>query len=259
MRKLSLLLLILWVFLSFFGHFFLSHSAYEISLSHMLLPPSFDHFFGTDEFGRDILSRTIEGGRYILFIAPPATILSLFFGAFFGLVTACSPSFIKEILNRVMDVLLSFPMIIIAFLLLAVTEPNMISMIFVIAFIFTPIITKNIKVAAEIEFSKEYVQAALVRKQPFFRILFVEILPNLKELLIAEGTARLGYTVFLSTTLSFLGVGLRPPTPDWGLMIKENQNLILTAPWTVAFPAICLALIVVSINIFADSFQKEKR
>ena len=257
MKIFSTLILSIWILSSIFGHFILPFDPYDISLTEILEPPSLEHIFGTDQFGRDILARTIEGGYYILIIAPLATMLSILFGTLLGLITANCPKLLKEFILGILNIILSFPMVIIALLLLSLIDPSPFTMIGIIAFIFTPIIAKNIKIAAEHEMQKEYAIAAMIRRQHKIKILIMEILPNLKSILIAESTARLGYTVFLSTTLSFLGVGFQPPTPDWGLMIQENQNLLFIAPWTVFFPAICLALIIIAFNLLAESFQKK--
>ena len=201
-----------------------------------LLPPSAEHWFGTDQLGRDVFSRVIAGARDILTVAPLATVISTILGTALGLLMGYFRGIVDEMLSRVVDALLALPTVIVALLALVALGPSSITVIFVIGFTFAPIIARTVRAAVLAERELDYVAAAQLRRESALYVMFVEILPNVLPPILVEATVRLGYAVFAVATLSFIGFGIQAPSPDWGLSISSNYALIGGGYWwTVLF------------------------
>lgn len=218
--------------------------------------PSAAHWFGTDSFGRDVLSRVLAGSRSALLIAPTATLLGLILGTAVGLTAAYLRGWADEVIMRVVDAVMAFPIVILSLLVLTFLGPSTGNVILVIGLVYTPLIARTVRAAALAEREKEYVAAAQLRGEPALYIMAVEILPNIRAPLIVEGTIRVGYAVFTAATLGFLGLGVQPPTPDWGLMVNEGRASLATAPWAVLFPSLAIAWVVVGISLLADGLKE---
>jgi peptide/nickel transport system permease protein len=221
-----------------------------------LAAPSGDHWFGTDNLGRDVFARVIAGAAPVLTIAPLATLLGLFGGITLGLVTGYYRGWIDDVFSRIVDALLAFPLIIMAVLVLASLGRETRNVILVIGIIFTPLIARTVRSAVLIEREREYVAAARLRGERGPRIMVVEILPNITGPIMVEGTIRLGYAIFAATTLAFLGLGIQDPSPDWGLAIANGRAYLQVAWWMVLFPATALATLVVGVNLVADGLRR---
>jgi peptide/nickel transport system permease protein len=221
-----------------------------------LASPSGDHWFGTDNLGRDVFARVIAGAAPVLTIAPLATLLGLFGGITVGLVTGYYRGWIDDVFSRIVDALLAFPLIIMAVLVLASLGRETRNVILVIGIIFTPLIARTVRSAVLIEREREYVAAARLRGERGPRIMVVEILPNITGPIMVEGTIRLGYAIFAATTLAFLGLGIQDPSPDWGLAIANGRAYLQVAWWMVLFPATALATLVVGVNLVADGLRR---
>ena len=221
-----------------------------------LAAPSGDHWFGTDNLGRDVFARVIAGAAPVLTIAPLATLLGLFGGITVGLVTGYYRGWIDDVFSRIVDALLAFPLIIMAVLVLASLGRETRNVILVIGIIFTPLIARTVRSAVLIEREREYVAAARLRGERGPRIMVVEILPNITGPIMVEGTIRLGYAIFAATTLAFLGLGIQDPSPDWGLAIANGRAYLQVAWWMVLFPATALATLVVGVNLVADGLRR---
>ena len=221
-----------------------------------LAAPSGDHWFGTDNLGRDVFARVIAGAAPVLTIAPLATLLGLFGGITVGLVTGYYRGWIDDVFSRIVDALLAFPLIIMAVLVLASLGRETRNVILVIGIIFTPLIARTVRSAVLVEREREYVAAARLRGERGPRIMVVEILPNITGPIMVEGTIRLGYAIFAATTLAFLGLGIQDPSPDWGLAIANGRAYLQVAWWMVLFPATALATLVVGVNLVADGLRR---
>jgi len=221
-----------------------------------LAAPSGDHWFGTDNLGRDVFARVIAGAAPVLTIAPLATLLGLFGGITVGLVTGYYRGWIDDVFSRIVDALLAFPLIIMAVLVLASLGRETRNVILVIGIIFTPLIARTVRSAVLIEREREYVSAARLRGERGPRIMVIEILPNITGPIMVEGTIRLGYAIFAATTLAFLGLGIQDPSPDWGLAIANGRAYLQVAWWMVLFPATALATLVVGVNLVADGLRR---
>lgn len=247
---------VMWIVFAVFGDFVTSYDPLgsPTDILNRLQPPSAEHWFGTDELGRDVLSRVIAGARQVLTVALAATLLGTIVGTALGLIVGYFGGIIDDIVSRILDAFLSIPLVITGMLALAALGPNTIGVIIVIGLVFTPIIAKTVRAAVLSERQLDYVTAAQLRKENTLYILFVEILPNVLSVVIVEFTVRLGYAIFTVLALSFLGFGVEPSVPDWGLSVRQHfQYLAGGVWWPVLFPSLAIASLVVGVNLLADA------
>lgn len=222
-----------------------------------LRPPSAQHLLGTDSLGRDELSRVIAGARGILIVAPLATVLGTVVGTALGLVTGYFGGVVDESIMRLVDAFLALPVVVVGLVALVALGPSTPTVVLVIGVVFAPIIARTVRAAVLSEREREYVQAARLRRERTAYVLFVELLPNVMGPILVEFTVRLGYAIFAIATLSFLGFGIQPPAPDWGLSIYENYVYISGGYWwPVLFPAIAIASLVVGVNLVSDAISQ---
>jgi peptide/nickel transport system permease protein len=251
----GLIIALFWVFMALFSTS-LTQSPTAQDAFASLQAPSAAHWFGTDDLGRDVFARTMAGARTVLIIAPLATALALLWGSTIGLISGFYRGIADEIIMRLVDVLLALPIIITSILILTLLGKGTAIIIVTIGALFTPVISRTVRSAVIGEREREYVMAARLRGERSAFVMAREILPNIKEPIIVEGTIRLGYAVFTAATLSFLGFGLAPPSPDWGLTIATQRTFLQIAAWTVMFPAAALASLVVGVNLITDGLSR---
>jgi peptide/nickel transport system permease protein len=219
--------------------------------------PSGAHWFGTDPLGRDVLSRVLVGARDILYITPLATILGTILGTALGLAMGYLGGAVDLVAGRLVESVLALPAVIIAFLFIVALGPSTLTLIIVIGFIFTPLIARTVRAAVLAERHLDYLSAARLLGENPLRIMFGEILPNVMPAILVEFTVRLGYAVFAVATLSFLGFGVQPPTPDWGSDIAANYSGLLAGYWwQTLFPALAIASLVTAVNLITDSIEQ---
>lgn len=249
-------ILVFWVCCAIFGPYVVPYDPYAADPLNSLLPPSADHWFGTEQLGRDVFSRVIVGSRDILTIAPLATLLGTSIGTVLGLAMGYLGGWFDEALSRVVDAILALPTVLIALLALVAIGASNITVVLVIAFTFAPLIARTVRAAVLVERELDYVAAAELRRENALHVMLVEILPNILPPILVETTVRLGYAIFTVATLSFIGFGIQPPSPDWGLSISTNYGMISAgAWWTVAFDGLAIASLVVGVNLVADGIQ----
>jgi peptide/nickel transport system permease protein len=247
------LLLGFWVFCALFGRLIAPESPFATDILAKLASPSGDHWFGTDNLGRDVFSRVLAGARDILIVAPLATLLGTALGTALGLVTGYFRGLVDDVLMRLVDAFLALPVVILGLLALVALGPSRLTVIVVIGVVFAPIIARTVRAAVLSERELEYVAAARLRNERAPYIMFAEILPNVAAPILVEFTVRLGYAIFAIATLSFLGFGIQPPAPDWGLQIFEHYGLFSGGFWwPTLFPALAIATLVVGVNLIAD-------
>jgi peptide/nickel transport system permease protein len=219
--------------------------------------PSLQHLFGTDRLGRDVFSRVLAGSRDILLIAPLATLLATLVGTTLGLVTGYFKGIADDTISRVIDALLAIPLILLAVTVVAALGSRSTwTVIIVIAAVFSPIIARTVRAAVLSEADLDYVEAARLRGERAPYVMFSEVLPNVMPPILVEATIRLGYAIFAVATLSFIGFGLQPPSPDWAVQIADNYQDLAFEWWTVLFPALAIASLVVAVNLVSDSVQQ---
>jgi peptide/nickel transport system permease protein len=218
--------------------------------------PSPAHLMGTDRLGRDVLSRVMVGSRDVLIVAPLAALLGVVAGTLLGLVMGFYRGIIDDVLSRLVEAFLALPVILVALLTLVVLGSSPLVVVFVVGILFTPIVARTVRSAVLSERQLDYVTAARLRGESGPFILSREIFPNVLGPTVVEMTVRFGYAIFTVATLSFLGVGIQPPSPDWGLTVSEEYtNMISGVWWPTLFPALAIASTVVAVNLIADSLQ----
>ncbi|HEY0387485.1 MAG TPA: ABC transporter permease [Gaiellales bacterium] len=251
------LILAFWVLCALFGSHIAPHDAYQQNLLDHNARPSSAHWAGTDALGRDVFSRVIVGSRNILLVAPLATLLGTILGTALGLTMGYFRGLTDDILSRMVEAVLALPLVIVALTVLAATGTSNLTLVLVIGLVFAPIIARTVRAAVLSEREQEYVTAAELRGEKAPYILFAEVLPNVLPPVLVEFTVRVGYAIFAVATLSFLGFGPQPPSPDWGAQINDAYALISAGFWWESLgPAMAIASLVVAVNLIADGLQR---
>jgi peptide/nickel transport system permease protein len=249
--------IVFWVVCAIFGHAIAPFNPLAQQLLFNNTAPSGAHWFGTDTLGRDVLSRVLVGARDILVVTPLATILGTVLGTALGLAMGYFGGLFDLIVGRFVEAVLALPAVIIAFLFIVALGPSKTTLIIVIGLIFTPLIARTVRAAVLTERNLDYLSSARLLGERPLRLMFREILPNVMPAILVEFTVRLGYAVFAVATLSFLGFGVQPPTPDWGSDIAADYSGLLAGYWwQVLFPALAIASLVTAVNLITDSIEQ---
>ena len=231
------------------------------------LSPRSAHWFGTDKIGRDVFSRVIAGARDVLVVAPLAAVLGVVFGTIVGMIMGYRRGWIDLVLSRIVEALLALPVILIGLLILTLAETSPLLgaitfhsrkmlVIYVVALLFVPIVARTVRSAVIGERELDYVTSAKLRGESGGFIMSREILPNITGPIVVELTVRIGYAIFTVSTLSFLGVGIQRPSPDWGLAISDGRDLLrANVWWPVTFPSLAIATLVIGVNLIADAIE----
>lgn len=225
-------------------------------LLQMSLPPSAAHPFGTDNLGRDVLSRVLVGARNAMIVPPLAAVLGTVLGTVVGLVQGYLRGVVDAVVGRVVEAFLAVPVVIITFLFVVALGPSDVTLVVVIGVAFGLVVSRTVRAAVMAERELDYVAAASLRGESALRTMVAEILPNVVSPVVVEFTVRLGYAITAVSTLSFLGVGIQPPTPDWGADIAANaQYLAAGYWWQTLFPALAIMSLITAVNLVGDSIE----
>lgn len=219
-------------------------------------PPSSRHIFGTDHLGRDVFSRVLLGAAQVLILAGSGTFLAVVSGTSLGLLTGYRGGWLDDFFMRLFDSLLAIPALLLALLFLGMAGPSRQSVLLVIVIVYTPIVARVVRSVVLSIKTKSFIDAARLQGETTARILFREILPSAIPALAVEASLRFSYAIFLISSLGFLGLGVQPPNPDWGLMVKEARAFVSQAPWAMYYPAAAIATIVIGVNLMADGLRK---
>lgn len=222
---------------------------------HRLLPPGPTHLFGTDEFGRDVLSRVMYGSRISLPVGFVSVILALLGGVPLGLVSGYYGGWLDMVISRALDVLFAFPAILLAIALMAMMGSNITNVMTAIAIVFLPTFARLTRAAVLEIRHVEFVQAARAIGASDLRIMRQHILPNTIAPIIVQATLSLGYAILAEAALSYLGLGTTPPTPSWGLMINDGKDFMEQAPWLAVFPGLAIMVAVLACSLFGDGLR----
>jgi peptide/nickel transport system permease protein len=244
------------LFLAVFGPWVAPYDYQAQDAKLRLATPSLTHPFGADQFGRDIFSRVIVGTRNIFLLGGIGTLVAVVIGTAIGLASGYMGGTGDEVIMRLLDVLLSFPSLLLAMVLLAAAGPSNRNIVLVVAILYIPMVARVVRSMVLDLKNKEFVEAARVRGETRGYILFREILPNSLPPLLVEASMRFSYSIFLVASLGYLGLGVQPPSPDWGLQINEARNFFDIAPWVLLFPACTIAVLVVSTNLMSDGLRQ---
>jgi dipeptide transport system permease protein len=249
------------VFVAVFADLIAPHSPYQQYRDAFLTPPvwqeggSSQFILGTDAVGRDILSRLIYGARYSLFIGAVVVTIALVGGIVLGLIAGFTRGFVDTAIMRVMDVILAFPSLLLALVLVAMLGPGLFNAMIAIAIVLQPHYVRLTRAAVLAERSKDYVAAARVAGARPARLMFITILPNCMAPLIVQSSLSFSNAILDAAALGFLGMGAQPPTPEWGTMLAESREFILSAWWVVTFPGLAILLTVLAINLIGDGLR----
>jgi len=250
-------ILLFWVVCAVFGNMIAPQDPLAQSLLATNKPPSGAHWFGTDQLGRDMFSRVIVGARSILVISFFATLLGTVAGTALGLAMGYLGGVVDMIGGRIVEAVLALPLVVVAFLFVVAVGPSPLTIIIVIGLVFTPLIARTVRSAVLVERQQDYLSSARLLGENRTYIMFVEVLPNVLPTVLVEFTVRLGYAIFAIASLSFLGFGVQPPTPDWGADIYANYGVLPAGYWWMTlFPALAIASLVIAINLVTDSIEQ---
>jgi dipeptide transport system permease protein len=227
----------------------------------LLKPPMWDangdprFILGTDPVGRDILSRLIHGARYSLFIGFFVVIGALIVGVVLGVLAGYFRGWVDVLIMRIMDIILAFPPLLLALVLVAILGPGLFNAMIAIALVLQPHFARLVRAAVMAEKNREYVTAAKLSGASHFRLMMVTILPNCLGPLIVQATLSFSNAILEAAALGFLGMGAQPPTPEWGTMLASAREFILKAPWVVTFPGLAILITVLAINLIGDGLR----
>jgi len=253
----AVILLVLLVLMAVAGPFLVPYKPNAMDLDSLKQPPGKAHLLGTDSIGRDILSRVVSGARISLSVGIIASALSLSIGVFFGLLAGYFGGRTDTVLSQIFDVFLAFPSLLLAIGISAVMPPGLASAMLAITLVGWAGFARLVRSITLSLKEQTYVEASRALGATSSRILNKHILPNALPLLLVAGSLRVGGFILLEAALSFLGLGVQPPTPTWGSMISLSRTYINSAPWMVLFPGLAISITVISFNILGD-FLRDK-
>ncbi|MGI6630288.1 MAG: ABC transporter permease [Bacillota bacterium] len=250
----GLIILVLIMFIAIFGPFF-TQSPYEQNTGVKLSPPSSEHLLGTDEFGRDVLSRVVLGARYSLSAGFVAVILGLIGGLLLGSVSGYYGGIFDKLIMTICDILLAFPSVLLAMAIVMVMEPGIYTPMFAVGISSTPIFARLVRAQFMSLRDSCFVEAVRSSGAGDLRIIFVHLLPNSMGPIIIQATLRIGSSILLAATLSFLGLGAQPPTPEWGAMLNSARAYIWSASYLAVIPGLAITFTVIAVNLIGDALR----
>ncbi len=252
----GLSLVLMHLLLATTAHLFVPYDYKEVSSQLMLNAPSIDHWFGTDHLGRDVLTRTLLGGREALQVTVIATPVAVLWGGFVGIFFGLIGGRLDDVLMRVVDAFLSLPWILVMLLAVVTLGTGSQVLIPTLSIFYGVPVIRIARAATHDVVARDFVTAARARGQRRMTIIGRELLPNVLDVLLVEGAMRWSWMLLAFSSLSFLGFGVSPPTPDWGLMISDARGFMSFAPWAALAPVVALSTLIIGINLSADALAK---
>jgi peptide/nickel transport system permease protein len=267
----GLIIVFFWIFMAVFAPLMTPYTPLEQDWKAPNQGPSKAHILGTDELGRDLWSRLIYGARVVLVILPISpkfwvpggtalwgVFVALLVGTTLGLLSGYYGDWIDEIVMRLLDAMMAIPIILLFLIIMSALGASAINVVIAITIVGTPGIARLVRSLTLDIRTREYIRAAETRGENPWYIMFVEILPNARGPIIVDAMLRVGYAIFAMGTLGFLGLGLPPPSPDWGSMVAKGREFILQgSPWAALWPSLAIASLVVGLNLLADGLREE--
>jgi peptide/nickel transport system permease protein len=251
----GVVMILVWIFIAIAAPIISPYSPTDIQ-GGKLESPSQEHWLGTDHIGRDVLSRLFWGTRVVVLLAPVSVLLGIMIGAPLGLISGYVGGVVDMIIMRSSDIIMSFPTLLIYILIITSIGPSALIVVISVAIGNVPTVARIVRSLALDERTRDYVSAARLRGERRRYILLREILPNVSGPIIVDATIRIGYAIMAIGSLGFLGLGIPPPTPDWGGMINEGRPWIFLMPWVVLAPAAALSSVVIALNLVADGLRE---
>ncbi|WP_404293589.1 ABC transporter permease [Cytobacillus kochii] len=249
------MIIIFYLLIALFAPLLAPYDPYAINLDNKFIPPSADHWMGTDDKGRDILSRLLYGSRLSMGVGFAAVAFGALFGIMCGLIAGYYGKWVDSIIMRVMDILLAFPGILLALAIIAALGPSLINVTVAVGAFSVPLFARIVR-GSTLEVKKlEYIDAVRSLGANDFVIIFKHILPNILSPIIIQGTLRLATAILSAAGLSFLGLGAQPPSPEWGTMLSSGRDFLFSAPYIALFPGLAISILVLGFNIFGDGLR----
>ncbi|MDQ3381223.1 MAG: ABC transporter permease [Actinomycetota bacterium] len=249
--------LLFWVTFAILGDRITPHDPIFDQSQDVLVGPSSEHWFGTDTLGRDVFSRVLAGSRDILLVAPAATLLGTVLGTAIGLVIGYFRRRVDDVVSRIIDAILVLPVILTGVVVItALGSRSPLIVTILIGIVFAPLVARTVRAAVLAESELDYVQAARLRGERAPYVMFKEILPNVMPPIVVEFTVRLGYAIFAVAGLTFIGLGIQPPSPDWAVQVFEYYSFVDPYWWATVFPALAIASLVIAVNLVADGVRE---
>lgn len=267
----GLFIVLFWVFVALFAPLLTPYSPFDQDWKAPNQGPSAEHILGTDELGRDLWTRLIYGARVVLVVLPVTenfslpggtaiwgVVVALIIGATLGLISGYRGGWIDELVMRLLDAMMAIPVILLYLIIVAAIGASAVNVVIAISIVGVPGIARLVRSLTLDIKTREYIRAAETRGESPWFIMFVEILPNTRGPIIIDAMLRIGYAIFAMGTLGFLGLGMPPPSPDWGSMVAKGRAFILTgSPWAALWPSLAIASLVVGLNLLADGIREE--
>lgn len=254
--RIGLALLLMHVTMAVFAPLLAPYSPTDIDPMEAFAAPSAAHPFGTDRYGRDVLSRVIYGGRVAIVISLMAITMAIVVGTIIGLTIAQRRGFLDDAVMRVVEIVMSLPSILLLLVVIAAFGSGLMVVVPAVTLLYLPDLIRTIRAAGLDIVPHDYVTAARTRGEGTLAIVRHELWPNARDVVLIEFAMRTSWVVLLISSLSFLGFGVNPPTPDWGLMVNENREMMALAPWGTVFPVLAIATLVIGLNLTADGLAK---
>ncbi|MDR3160610.1 MAG: ABC transporter permease [Spirochaetaceae bacterium] len=251
----SMMILLFVLFLAVFGRRLATHDPNALDLSNLLAGPSADHILGTDKTGRDLFSRLIYGSRITILSAFSVVVISAGIGVPFGMIAGFYGGIVDKVLMRLSDVILAFPSLLLAFVFVAAFGRGVTNAVVALGIVYVPMLAKLTRSMTLVEKNKVYVEAARSIGFSNDHIMIAEILPNFIATLVVQMTLDVGYAVLDLAAMSFLGLGVQPPTADWGAMLADGRIVITSSPLVALAPGLMIMVTVVALNIFGDGVR----
>ncbi|MFI5408002.1 ABC transporter permease [Kaistia sp. UC242_56] len=243
------------LFAAIFAPWVAPYSPFDLDVTKMLQGPSAAHWLGTDELGRDVLSRAIYAARISMQVALLAVTVGLVGGTLIGMTAAYFGGLVEQALMRAMDLLFSFPAILLAVVLMASLGTSVLNAMIAIGIVFIPGFSRLARASTQAVLRQQYIEAARSIGMSDFRIIFREILPNIMAPLMVEAAVAFAYAVLLESALSFLGLGAQPPDPSWGNMLSTGRGFMAQAPWLSIVPGMAMFICVLGFNLLGDGLR----
>ena len=235
--------------------FWTPYDPIKINIRGRLASPSFEHWLGTDHFGRDILSIIMAGAQNSITVGVVAVSIGMLLGVALGLWASARRGWTEEMLMRLSDFMFAFPAILLAIMLVAAMGPGAINAIVAIGIFAVPIFARLTRGAANAIWAREFVLAAQAAGKGRFRITLEHVLPNITSVRVVQATIQFAIAILAEAALSYLGIGSQPPTPSWGRMLSEAQTMIFLNPWLAVYPGVAIALSVLGLNLLGDGLR----
>ncbi len=250
-------IVIFWILVAIFAPLVSPHGPLEQDHRAVNMSPSPEHPLGTDDQGRDLWARLAHGSRIILILAPLSVLCAMAIGITLGLVAGYFGGLVDEVVMRILDTMMAFPTILLYLIIIASVGASATNVVIAITIAGAPGIARLVRSLTLDIRTRDYIAAAKLRGENPFYVMFVEILPNASGPIMVDAMLRVGYAAFAIGTLGFLGLGLPPPSPDWGSMVSRGRRYIWTNPWAVLWPSLAISSLVVGLNLFADGLREE--